>query len=42
VEYTVAMASDGMKNIPSFMWIGSGTQVILRLLPRQLETAVLV
>jgi hypothetical protein len=33
MKYTVEMASDGMICVPSFMKIGSGIQVILRLLP---------
>jgi hypothetical protein len=33
MKYTVEMASDGMINIPSFMRICSGNQVILRVLP---------
>jgi hypothetical protein len=37
MKYTIEMASDGMIYIPSFMKIGSGIQVILRLLPRQSE-----
>jgi hypothetical protein len=36
-QYTVKMASDGMIYIPSFMKIGLGIQVILRLLPIQSE-----
>jgi hypothetical protein len=36
-KYTVDMVSDGMIYIPAFMKIGSGIQVILRLLPRQFE-----
>jgi hypothetical protein len=35
--YTVDIASGGMLNIPSFMKIDSGSQVILWLLPRQCE-----
>jgi hypothetical protein len=35
MKYTVEMASDGMLYIPSFMKIGSGIQVILRLLFEQ-------
>jgi hypothetical protein len=35
MKYIVEMASDGMIYIPSFMKIGSGIQVILRLLPQQ-------
>jgi hypothetical protein len=37
MKYTVEMASHGMIYIPSFMKIGSGIQVILRLLLRQSE-----
>jgi hypothetical protein len=36
MNYTVQMASDDMK-VRSFMTIGSGIRVILRLLPQQLE-----
>jgi hypothetical protein len=36
-NYPVAMASDGMKCIPSFMKIGCGIQVILRLVPEKFE-----
>jgi hypothetical protein len=35
MKYTVQMASGGMIYILSFMKIGSGIQVILRLLPPQ-------
>jgi hypothetical protein len=35
--YSTEMASDGMIYIPSFMMIGSGIQVMLRLLPEQFE-----
>jgi hypothetical protein len=34
MRYTVEMTSDGMIHISSFIKIGSGTQVILRLLPQ--------
>jgi hypothetical protein len=37
MKYAVEMGSGGMIYIPSFMTIGSGIQVILRLLPRQLR-----
>jgi hypothetical protein len=37
MKYTVEMASDGMTYIPSFMKIGWGIQVILRLSPQQFE-----
>jgi hypothetical protein len=37
MKYTVEMASDGMIYVPSFMKIGLGLQVILRLLPAQSE-----
>jgi hypothetical protein len=37
MKYTVEMTSDGMIYIPDFMKIGSGIQVILRLLPGQSE-----
>jgi hypothetical protein len=37
MKYTVDMASDGMICIPSFIRIGSGIQIIIRLLPRQSE-----
>jgi hypothetical protein len=37
MKYTVKLASDGMIYILSFMNIGSGIQVILRLLPLQSE-----
>jgi hypothetical protein len=37
MRYTVDMALDGMIYTPSFMKIGSGIQVILRLLLRQFE-----
>jgi hypothetical protein len=36
-RYTVDMVLDGVIYIPTFRKIGSGIQVILRLLPRQLE-----
>jgi hypothetical protein len=35
--YTFEMASDCMIYIPSFKTIGSGIQVLLRLLPQQFE-----
>jgi hypothetical protein len=37
MKYTIAVASDGMIYIPHFMKIGSGIQVILRLLPEKFE-----
>jgi hypothetical protein len=37
MKYTIEMTSDGMIYIPSFVTIGSGIQVILRLLPEQFE-----
>jgi hypothetical protein len=37
VKYTIEMASDGVTDIPNFMKIFLGIQVILRLLPRQSE-----
>jgi hypothetical protein len=37
MKYTVEMSSGGMTYMPSFMTIGSGVQVILRVLPQQLE-----
>jgi hypothetical protein len=37
MRYTVEIASDGMMYLPSFMKIGSGIQVMLRLLCRQFE-----
>jgi hypothetical protein len=37
MKYTVEVASDGMIYIPSFMKIGSGIQVIFKLLSRQSE-----
>jgi hypothetical protein len=37
MEYTAKMASGGMICIPSFMAIGCGIQVILRLQPPQFE-----
>jgi hypothetical protein len=37
VKYTVEMASDGMIYVSSFKKIGSGIQVILKLLSRQSE-----
>jgi hypothetical protein len=37
MNYTVEMASDGVMYIPSFIKIGSGIKVILRLLPQQFE-----
>jgi hypothetical protein len=33
MKYTIEVTSDGMIYIPSFMKIGLGIQVILRLLP---------
>jgi hypothetical protein len=38
MECNVEMTSDGMIYVPSFMKIGLGIQVILRLLSRQSET----
>jgi hypothetical protein len=38
MKYTVDMASYGMIYIPSLTKIGSGNQIILRLLPRQFVT----
>jgi hypothetical protein len=35
--YAVKVTSDGMTHNPSFMTIGSGIQVILRVLPQQFE-----
>jgi hypothetical protein len=35
--YTIEMASVGMIYVPSFMTIGSGMRVILRVLPQQFE-----
>jgi hypothetical protein len=37
MRYTVEIASDGMIHLPSFMKIGSGVQLILKLLPLQLQ-----
>jgi hypothetical protein len=37
MKCTVDMASDGMIYIPSFISIGSGIQIIIRLLHRQSE-----
>jgi hypothetical protein len=37
MKYTTEIASDGMIYIQSFMKIGLGIQVILRVLPRQSE-----
>lgn len=37
MKYVVEIASGGMTYIQSFMAIGSGNQVISRLLPQQLE-----
>jgi hypothetical protein len=37
MNYTFEMASDGMIYVPSLMKIDSGIQVILRLIPRQIE-----
>jgi hypothetical protein len=37
MNYAVEMASDDIIYIPSFMTIGSGIQVILRLLPKKFE-----
>jgi hypothetical protein len=37
MKYTVEMASGGMIYIPSFMKIGSGIQLILKVLPQQFE-----
>jgi hypothetical protein len=42
MKYTVEMASECMIYIPSFMKIGSGIHVILRLLHRQFEATVSV
>jgi hypothetical protein len=42
MKYVVEVASDSMVYIPSFMKIGSVNQLILSLLPRQWEAAVLV
>jgi hypothetical protein len=38
VKYGVKMASDGMVHIPSFMTIGLGIHVTLKLIFRKLET----
>jgi hypothetical protein len=38
MKYDVEMASDGKIFIPSFVTIGSGIQVTLRLLPKQFES----
>jgi hypothetical protein len=35
MECTVEMTSGGIIHLPSFMTIGSGIQVILRLLPKE-------
>jgi hypothetical protein len=37
MKYSVEKASDGMMYVLSYMKIGSGIQVILRLLPQQSE-----
>jgi hypothetical protein len=37
MKYAADLASDGMIYIPSFVTIGSGIQVILRLLPQIFE-----
>jgi hypothetical protein len=37
IRYTVQMASEGIIYVQSFMKIGSGIQVMLKLLPRQFE-----
>jgi hypothetical protein len=37
MKYNVQMDSGGMIYIPSFLTIGSGIQVILRLLPQRFE-----
>jgi hypothetical protein len=37
MRYTIDITSNGMTYVPSFMKTGSGIQVILKLLPRQLE-----
>jgi hypothetical protein len=37
MKYTIELASDGMIYIPSFIKIGLGIQIILRLLPPQSE-----
>jgi hypothetical protein len=37
MEYTVEMAARGMICIPRFMTVGSGTKVLLRLLPQELQ-----
>jgi hypothetical protein len=37
MKHAVELASGGMIFIPSSVKIGSGTQVILRLLPQQFE-----
>jgi hypothetical protein len=34
MKYAVEMGSDGMIHVSSFMTIGSGIEVILRLLPQ--------
>jgi hypothetical protein len=34
-NYAVEIGSDFKINVPSFMTIGSGSQVVLRVLPRQ-------
>jgi hypothetical protein len=42
MKHTVKTASDDMLNIPSFMTIGWGIEVILRILPKKCEAVVLV
>jgi hypothetical protein len=37
MKYAAEMVSGGLIHIQSFMTIGSGIQVILRILPQQLE-----
>jgi hypothetical protein len=37
MKYEVKVASDAMTHIASFMNIGSGIKIILKLLPRQFE-----